>query len=93
MNAEQQAMLTAIQALSIAAHEQTGIPTAYSCYTTELDGDLRLHVGVTIMPDTGAPWSLRASTSPYPTDDEMSLPELRDELATWIAANRKEVAA
>lgn len=84
-------ILTALQALAIAAHQQTGIPTAYSSFTTEQDGRLHLHASVTIMPDSG-PWSMNGTNSPYPAGGEMTLPELRDEVGKWIVANRKEAA-
>lgn len=86
-------ILAAIQALSVAIHQQTGTGTAYSSYTTELDGKLNLHASVTFMPGDQAPWSMRGTNSPFRADAELSLEGLRDRLAEWIPAHRKQEAA
>lgn len=86
-------ILTALQALAIAAHQQTGIPTALSSFTTELDGRLNLHVSVTIMPEGEKPWSMNGTTGPHRTERETTLEGLRDRLAAWIPEHRKQEAA
>lgn len=89
MTLQQSELLAGIQALAIAAHEQTGIPTAFSCFTTELDGHpLTINASVTIIPGNTKPWSMKGTTSPYRYDTENDLPGLRDELARWIADHR-----
>jgi hypothetical protein len=93
MNEQHRDVLAVIQALSIAGHKQTGIPTAFSSFTTVADGGLRIHASVTIMPDEGKAWSLRGTTSPHPSPSETALEGLRDRLAEWIAENRKQEAA
>ena len=82
-------ILTDLQNLAIAAHQQTGIPTRYSCFTTELGGHLIYHVGIIIMPHDGEPWSMRGSSSQFLTPGELTLEDLRDQLAAWIPENRK----
>ncbi|GEK49207.1 hypothetical protein HPA02_34900 [Bisbaumannia pacifica] len=94
MTPQQSELLAGIQALAIAAREQTGIPTAYSSYSTLIDDHpLIINASVTIMPAGAAPWSMKGTTYRLRDPGENDLAGLRDELAQWVASNRKQEAA